>query len=95
MPVGRCPAHTRQTDQARGTRQARGYDADHDRLRAQWAPHVTAGRVTCWRCREPITAGTSWHLGHLDHDRTRYGGPEHTTCNLRAAGKASATRTTH
>ena len=84
-----CPAHRRQADRARGTRQARGYDRDHDRLRADWAPKVATGAVTCWRCGDPITRGEPWHLGHDDNDRTTYRGPEHELCNLSAAGKSA------
>jgi hypothetical protein len=59
------------------------YGAAHTALRNQWAPLVAAGIVNCWRCHEPITAGSPWHLGH-DDDRTKYRGPEHPACNLRA-----------
>jgi len=86
---GRCVDHAREADAKRGRRQARGYDAEHDRLRLQWAPRVAAGAVTCWRCNELIAPGQAWHLGH-GVDRSTYGGPEHvSSCNLRAAGLAS------
>jgi hypothetical protein len=83
-----CPGHLRDYEQARGTRQARGYDNRHDKLRAQWAPRVATGTVNCWRCRQPITAGEPWDLGHMD-DRTGYGGPEHQACNRSAAGRTA------
>lgn len=88
----RCPAHTRQRDRARGTRQQRGYDAAHDRLRASWQARLDAGEtVHCWRC---LTRGvhtridpTNWHLGHDDHDRNVYAGPECPPCNLATASR--------
>ena len=83
----RCPAHTRQRDKARGTRQQRGYDAEHDALRREYQRRMDDGETfTCWRpdCGRPIDP-THWHLGHDDHDRSTYRGPECPTCNLRAA----------
>jgi hypothetical protein len=53
----------------------------HDRLRREWAPLVADGTVQCWRCTELIKAGDPWDLGHDDHDRTQYMGPEHMRCN--------------
>lgn len=67
---------------------ARGYGSQHQKLRARWAPFVAAGQVDCGRCGAPITSGQDWHLGHDDHDRTKYTGPEHAECNLSAAGQA-------
>ena len=83
----RCPTHTREKDRARGTRQERGYDAAHDRLRAEWAPLVATGHVKCARCREAIAAHAAWDLGHDDHDRNRYAGPEHASCNRATSGR--------
>jgi len=87
---GRCPTHDRARDKARGTRQARGYDAAHDREAKHWRDKVRAGElVLCWRCGLPITNPDDCHLGHDDHDRSVTRGPEHgRDCNLRAAGKA-------
>lgn len=65
-----------------GRTTAQGYGTAHQRLRAQWTPYVQAGVVHCWRCGEPIEPGTRWHLGHDDHDRTQYRGPEHERCNV-------------
>jgi len=78
---GRCTVHTRQADKQRGTRQARGYDANHDRLRAQWAPRVATGTIRCARCHTTIHPTDPWDLGHVPSDRTRYRGPEHARCN--------------
>ena len=84
---GRCPTHDRVRDRARGTRQARGYDAPHDRLRAAWQRHLDTGQlVACWRCGSPIDP-KRWHLGHDDHDRTKYRGPECVECNTATAAR--------
>lgn len=89
----RCPAHTRARDRQRGSRQARGYDAGHDRERSRWAPLVAAGAVDCRAaaCLEPrrrIAPDAAWDLGHTA-DRRHWTGPEHARCN-RAAGGRSA-----
>lgn len=83
---GRCTDCARTYDQARGTRQERGYDAEHDRLRADYRRRIEAGEtLSCIRCGLPITdKATPDHTS----DRLGYLGPAHTTCNLRAAGKA-------
>lgn len=88
--ASRCTTHRQQYEQQRGSRQQRGYDAEHDKLRARWAQLVEGGTVTCWRCGNLIHPGTAWDLGHDDHDRTKYRGPEHANqCNRAAAGRAS------
>lgn len=69
----------------RATTTRRGYGAKHQQERERWRPKVESGHVTCWRCGHPINPGQRWDLGHHDHDRTRYQGPEHARCN-RAAG---------
>lgn len=60
---------------------ARGYGVAHRRLRAKLKPTVDAGRATCARCRQPITPGEPWGLGHSDHPQAKarglYSGPEH------------------
>lgn len=91
----RCHTHTREHDRARGTRQQRGYDARHDKMRAWWQSRLNAGQVIyCWRC---ATQGTltridpsHWHLGHDDEDRSRYRGPECVPCNTATAGRMSS-----
>lgn len=60
------------------------------RLATAWARKIAKGGVCCWRCGGEIPPGSKWHLGHDDHDRTVYRGPEHALCNLRAAGLKAA-----
>jgi hypothetical protein len=89
VTTGRCIAHRRARESARGTRQQRGYDASHDVERRRWVPLVATGTVTCWRCGHGIVPGSEWHLGHAD-DGATHRGPEHAReCNLSAARKAS------
>lgn len=83
----RCPAHRRAHEQARGTRQQRGYDANHDRERRYWEPIVAAGGVNCWRCGNPIDPTQPWDCGHDDNDRSIHRGPEHPACNRATAGR--------
>lgn len=88
-----CPAHTREVEEARGSRQQRGYDAAYDRARQRWAPHVAACTVHCHAdlCIEPsgrlILPHQPWDLGHDEQRRIR--GPEHARCNRSAGGKAA------
>ncbi|GAA2696463.1 hypothetical protein Apa02nite_068560 [Actinoplanes palleronii] len=84
----RCPIHRRSTERARGTRQQRGYDADHVRRRNAVKPAVERGEKKCARCGLPILPGDEWALDH-DDERTGYLGPSHSTCNNSAGGKAA------
>lgn len=83
-----CPDHTRSAEQARGSRQARGYDAAHLQERARWKRPVELGEVDCARCGRRILLGQAWHLDHTD-DRHGYLGPSHAACNTSAGGKAA------
>ena len=86
---GLCPTHRKERDAARGSRADRGYGADHQRARRAWQRRIDAGEpVRCWRCGA-LVAGTDWHLGHSDADRSITHGPECAGCNLRAAGVGS------
>lgn len=82
-----CPAHNRECEQQRGSREARGYDHAHRELRKAFIPEHTAGALICWRCREIIPSNEPFDLGHDDVDRTMYRGAEHRRCNRSAAGK--------
>lgn len=85
----RCIKHERARDKARGTSTERGYDASHQRLRAWWQRKLDKGEtIKCWRCDDPINP-TAWHLGHDDHDRTVYRGPECVRCNTATASRRS------
>ena len=84
----RCAEHRREREQARGSRQQRGYGRAHELLRADWQRRIDAGEIVyCWRCKTTRITGRAWHLGHDDHDRTRYRGPECVPCNTATAGR--------
>ena len=83
----RCVEHERGKDRARGTRQERGYGAEHVKLRAHYQRRMNAGEsFTCWRCPNTIDPNL-WHLGHGDHDRSVYRGPECVPCNTATSGR--------
>ena len=84
---GLCVGCKRAWNEARGTREQRGYGAEFQSERTQWVHRIAAGEVVnCWRCGKRITG--AFHLGHSD-DRTQVNGPEHPLCNLKAAGRSS------
>lgn len=72
----RCPDCRRRKDRNRGSRQARGYNADHYRDRQAWTPHVATGTVHCWRCGQLIVG--EFDLGHRPGLPSH---PEHPRCN--------------
>lgn len=87
---GKCGDCRRKADRARGTKQARGYDAAHDRLGHDYQRRMDDGeRFDCWRCGRQLGTrrGIDWQLGHDDHDRSKHRGPECPDCNLRHAGR--------
>ena len=61
---------------------ARGYGAAHQALRAKLLP--LAYGTDCYRCGQVMLPSQELHLGHDDHDRTKYRGIEHAQCNVRA-----------
>jgi hypothetical protein len=69
-----------------GTTTEQGYGYPHVRQRKHWAAHVATGQATCWRCGGWIDPQGPWDLGHDDHDRSVYRGPECRPCNRRAGG---------
>ena len=85
----RCRDHERARDKARGTTTERGYGSSHQRIRAALQSRMDAGETfTCWRpdCQRPIDPA-DWHLGHDDHDRTLYRGPECVPCNTATSSR--------
>ena len=84
-----CPKHARDYEHKRGTRQARGYDATHDRTRAVWQGRIDRGEtVRCVSCGSRLH-GRTWDLGHSE-DRTRHIGPQCEPCNRGDGGKRGA-----
>lgn len=82
----RCTEHQRAWEKARGTKQQRGYDRDHDRLRVQLAP-LAYGQL-CPSCGQRMLPGQPLDLMH-NADRTGYLGMGHALCNQSDAGKAA------
>lgn len=88
---GRCDPHKAELEAQRGSRQQRGYDANHDRTRRKIARLIRRGGQHCARCQlelPPDIPSDQWHLDH-DDQRTGYLGPSHKDCNLAAAGRAA------
>jgi hypothetical protein len=61
------------------------YGPSHRSRRAELAPLVASGCVTCARCGELIAPTDRWDLGHVEGDPYRYAGPEHERCNRRTS----------
>lgn len=84
-----------------GTTKQRGYGAEHQAKRADWAPVVAAGQAYCAEviCLEErdgrsrwIAPGSRWHLAHAA-DQQGYRGPAHGRCNeSEAARRGNAAR---
>jgi hypothetical protein len=91
--AGYCDTHRRARDQARGTRQQRGYDRTHDQERARWQRRLDIGEQVfchnpdCKTPRVPIDP-KHWDLGHTP-DRTAWRGPEHPYDNRAEGGRAA------
>lgn len=77
---------------SRGSTTQRGYGSGHQGLRKRWAARVAEGGVICWRCGEPIDPNMEWDLGHDDHDRSKYKGPEHARAKDCTEGGNRATK---
>ncbi|VAZ77477.1 hypothetical protein LAUMK4_05844 [Mycobacterium persicum] len=65
----------------------RGYGRAHKQRRQRLTALVKSGEAVCWRCGQPIHPQEPWDLGHDDHDRTQYRGPEHRRCNRATKGR--------
>lgn len=68
---------------ANGTTTQRGYGAEHQRLRRQWAARIAKGGVSCSRCGTLLQPGMPFDLDHAD-DRRSYRGPSCPACNRAA-----------
>lgn len=63
---------------ARAKTAARGYGGPHQAKRAAIQARMDRGEIYhCWRCGGEILPDQPWDLGHDDHDRSVYRGPEH------------------
>lgn len=80
----------RQPTPADAARRAEYDSPEYRRERARLGREVKAGQAACWRCGGPIAPGSTWHVGHDDHDRRIVRGAEHSSCNLRAAASKGA-----
>lgn len=69
------------------TTTTRGYGWTHQKLRAALLAALIPGSP-CPRCHQPMWPGAQLlDLGHLDGDKTRYAGLEHSRCNRQAGGR--------
>ena len=68
----------------------RGYGAAHQALRRKVKRTVDAGIAHCWRCGRWLDPEQPWHLGHDDHDRSLYRGPECVPCNTATASRRAS-----
>jgi hypothetical protein len=80
----RCPDHQRKTEQARGSRQQRGYDAEHDRIRTALLARFQPGTL-CPKCGQPMLNGQKLDAGHSvdlrDDPNAKADQLEHAGCN--------------
>jgi len=86
-PVSVSPPDVKKSHRGKAKTAKRGYGTRHQKLRKSWEPRVATGLVKCARCDVFIQPGEAWDLGHDDHDRSRYTGPEHSRCNRATAGR--------
>lgn len=81
---GRCAEHAADAERARGRRQARGYDAEHDRIVRRLKRTLVPG-TPCRRCGEPMYPSQDLDAGHPSDAPARRGGRadqlEHAACN--------------
>lgn len=62
------------------------------RERKRWQALVDAGRAVCCRCGQRIAPGAPFDLDHHDHDRSRYIGVAHPSCNRSAGARKGNAR---
>lgn len=62
----------------RGSSTARGYDYQHEKIRAALLPYAYG--KDCHLCSKPMLPGQTLHLDHTE-DRTSYRGMTHADCN--------------
>jgi hypothetical protein len=75
-----------------GKTAARGYNWAHQKLRAEYKQRMTNGeQFDCWRCGLWVNPAMPWDLGHDDHDRSVYRGPEHRGRECPAGGNRATT----
>jgi len=79
-----CQAIATQKRNARAPRASRGYDARHDRVRAQLLAAFRPGDP-CALCGKPMTSKANLDLAH-NETRTGWRGLSHAACN-RATNK--------
>ena len=80
-----CRACDRRRKAARGTRQERGYGADHYRARRALAAALPQ---PCAYCRVIVTAADNWHAAHVrDGDPSSPRMVAHASCNARNRGR--------
>ena len=85
----RCEVHAREREEARGSRQERGYDAEHYAIRTRLLRQLAAAEeqglvMLCWRCLAPLRLSEDLDA---DHSKVRAleGGKAdcltHSSCN--------------
>lgn len=79
--------HTARRDTPATQARRRKYNSpEHRAAAAEYKRRRTNGELLqCWRCQLPILGAV--HVGHDDHDTNLIRGPEHATCNLKAAAR--------
>lgn len=81
---GPCATHRRQADQARGSRQQRGYDRAHERRRDALLRNYKPGQP-CPVCNQPMLPGQELDAGHSvdlrDNPKAVADRLEHAACN--------------
>ena len=75
------------TMRALGKTNDRGCGRQHQLLREAYKQRMARGeQFTCWRCGGWVDPAQPWDLGHDDHDRSVYRGPEHRGRECTAVG---------